>query len=87
MKKKDKSINFIAGGIINQLSRGEKEQTLGDQLCDGLQGNQSCDTILHVQLVPNTLHLLPKINGGYFLNSHRVYTHIFQKHIWLFLYK
>jgi hypothetical protein len=25
---------------------------ISDQLCDGLQGNESCDTTLHVQALP-----------------------------------
>lgn len=29
-----------------------QEQRLGDQLCDGLQGNESCEAILHVQVLP-----------------------------------
>jgi hypothetical protein len=45
MKKLDNNKNFAAGGIIirrahHNSSLQRQEQTLGDQLCDGLQGSK-----------------------------------------------
>jgi hypothetical protein len=54
VKKVDNSADFAAGGISchrthhNSLCR-DKDEHLSDQLCDGLQGNESCETTLHVQ--------------------------------------
>jgi hypothetical protein len=43
--KVDNSANFTAGRIINHRTHHNtlqrQEQTLGDQLCDSLQGNES----------------------------------------------
>jgi hypothetical protein len=30
------------------------QQTLGDQLCDGLQGNESCDATSHALVLPRS---------------------------------
>jgi hypothetical protein len=60
MKKADNSANLAAGGIINRrtyhnsLSRDRQEQTLGDQLCDGLQGNGSCDATSRARALPRS---------------------------------
>jgi hypothetical protein len=43
MKKVDNSANFAAGRM-----------QVGDQLCDGLQSNKSCDTSLHVRALPRS---------------------------------
>jgi hypothetical protein len=45
MKKVENNKNFAAGGIINHRahynsSLQRQEQTVGDQLCDGLQGSE-----------------------------------------------
>jgi hypothetical protein len=55
--KVDNSVNFTAGGIIicrthHKSFNRRQEQTIGDQLCDGLQGNESCDATSHAQLSP-----------------------------------
>jgi hypothetical protein len=42
----------ITGHIKLTLQR--QEQKLGDQLCDGLQGNESCDATSHVQALPHS---------------------------------
>jgi hypothetical protein len=49
VKKADNSANFTADGIINHRTQ---EHTLGDQLCDGLQGQESCDATSHTQGLP-----------------------------------
>jgi hypothetical protein len=33
-------------------SHRRHEQTIGDQLCDGLQGNESCDATSHAWALP-----------------------------------
>jgi hypothetical protein len=57
MKKADNSMNLAAGGNINRRTHHnslcrEKEQTLDDQLYNGLQGNKSCDTTSHAKALP-----------------------------------
>jgi hypothetical protein len=51
MKKAENSVNFTVGRIINHKthykSLERQEQTLDDQLCDGLQGSESRDTNSH----------------------------------------
>jgi hypothetical protein len=52
VKKADNSVNFTGGGIINHRMHHNSVETrtnIGDQLCDGLQGNESCETTLHVR--------------------------------------
>jgi hypothetical protein len=39
----------VAGHII--IHSQIQEQTLGDQLCDGLQGSKSCDATSHVRVL------------------------------------
>jgi hypothetical protein len=57
VNKANKSANFAAGGIINcrthkTHSLQTQEQTLGDQLCDALQSNESCDATSHARALP-----------------------------------
>jgi hypothetical protein len=71
VKKPDNGANFTAGGIINHrtlcnsLCRDKNKQ----QLCYGLQSNESCDATLHARAVSCTYISWPKLNGGYFPNS------------------
>jgi hypothetical protein len=60
----------MAGHILTQK---RQEQTLGDQLCDGSQGSRLCDATSHARALPPLLHYLPKINGGFFPNSPRIF--------------
>jgi hypothetical protein len=57
VRKADNSANFAAGGIINRRTHHKslskrQEQTKGDQLCDGLQGNESRDATSHARALP-----------------------------------
>jgi hypothetical protein len=57
VKRADNSTNFAAGMIINGRTHYKsltwrQEKTIGDLLCDGLQGNESCDTTSHAQALP-----------------------------------
>jgi hypothetical protein len=47
-------VGFSVARHIITLQR--QEQTLGDQSCDGLQGNESCDATTHAQAPPPPLH-------------------------------
>jgi hypothetical protein len=42
----------IAGHIITPLYG--QEHTLGDQLCECLQGNESCDATSHARALPHS---------------------------------
>jgi hypothetical protein len=39
------TVDFAAGGTI--IRTAHQKQTLGDQLCDSIQGNKSYDTTTH----------------------------------------
>jgi hypothetical protein len=59
VKKADNSWNFAAGTIINcRTYRKETRKALGDQLCYGFQGNETCDTTSHARAFPPTAHTL-----------------------------
>jgi hypothetical protein len=52
VKKEDNSMNFAAREISitgHYLTLQRQEQTLGGYLCDGLQGNKSCDVTSHAR--------------------------------------
>jgi hypothetical protein len=57
-KKADNSASFVAGGIMNRKTHRnsffKEKNTLGDQLYDGLQGNESCDTTSHARVLPRS---------------------------------
>jgi hypothetical protein len=75
VKKADNSANLAAGGRINHriyhnsLCRDRQEQTLGDQLCDGLLGSESSDGTSHARVFSCSYISYLKENGGYFPNS------------------
>jgi hypothetical protein len=52
MKKSGSSMNFTVDGIASHRTHHKSlyrdEQTLDDQLHDGLQGSESCDTTSHM---------------------------------------
>jgi hypothetical protein len=52
--KKWITVDFAAGGTI--IRRAHQKQTLGDQLCDSIQGNKSYDTTSHAWALPPLLH-------------------------------
>jgi hypothetical protein len=56
MKKADNCANFEAGGIINRRTHSslcrDKNKSTGDQLCDGLQGNESRDATSNARALP-----------------------------------
>jgi hypothetical protein len=58
IKKADNSTNFAAGRIQNRRTRDNslqrQEQTLDNQLCDGLQGNKSCEATSHARALPHS---------------------------------
>jgi hypothetical protein len=49
-------MDFFMKKVDNSISFSRQEQKLDDQLCDGLQGNMSCHTILCA-----LVHSVPKI--------------------------
>jgi hypothetical protein len=54
--KVDNRRNFAAGGIVNRRTpktRPIEKGALGDQLCDGLQGNESRNATSHARAFPS----------------------------------